>query len=81
MTSYYPSLILWNPQVSYNFAKSPAFGEKAGTWWGRALSGGKISVTIPNVFNHEPTMTEVAFGRVVVDPRLRRYVINFSKKL
>ncbi len=80
-SAYYPSLILWNPQVAYNFAKNPDFGAKSGTWWARALSGSKLSVTVPNVFNHEPTMTEVAFGRVVVDPRLRRYILAFSKKL
>ena len=80
-STYYPSLILWNPQVSYNFAKNPDFGEKSGAWWARALAGSKLSVTIPNVLNHEPTLNEVAFGRVVVDPRLRRYVLSFTKKL
>lgn len=80
-SSAYPSIILWNPQISYNFGKNSVFGETAGTWWARALAGSKLSVTIPNVFNREPTLNEVAFGRVVVDPRLRRYVLSFTKKL
>jgi iron complex outermembrane receptor protein len=77
----YPSLILWNPQVAYNFAKNPAFGEKAGTWWARALAGGRVSVTVPNVFDREPSLADALNGRVVMDPRLRRYIVSFTKKL
>jgi len=77
----YPSLLLWNPQVAYDFSKNAAFAEHATTWWGRALSGSRISLTIPNVFNKEPSMADALNGRIIEDPRLRRYVINFSKKL
>lgn len=80
-SSAYPSLILWNPQVAYNFAKNPAFGESAGTWWGRALAGGRVSLTMPNVFNHGPSYSDTINGRIVVDPRLRRYILAFTKKL
>ncbi len=80
-TFAYPSVIKWNPQVSYNFGKNPAFGENAGTWWARALAGGRVSVTIPNVFNREPSLSDAINGRVVMDPRLRRYILAFTKKL
>jgi iron complex outermembrane recepter protein len=80
-SSAYPSLILWNPQVAYNFSKNPAFGENAGAWWARALAGGRISVTIPNVFNREPSRADALNGRIIMDPRLRRYVLAFTKKL
>lgn len=80
-SSAYPSLILWNPQVSYDFSKNPAFAERGGAWWQRALAGTKVSLTIPNAANREPTMNEALNGRIIMDQRLRRYVINFSKKL
>lgn len=80
-TFAYPSVILWNPQVSYNFGKNPAFGENGSAWWARALSGSKLSVTIPNVFNREPSLADATNGRVVMDPRLRRYILSFTKKL
>ncbi|MSU23474.1 MAG: hypothetical protein EXS32_06575 [Opitutus sp.] len=79
--TYYPSVILFNPQVSYNFAKNQDFGDKAGAWWARALAGSKISVTIPNALEREPSNNEVLAGRIVVDPRLRRYVLSLTKKL
>ena len=77
----YPSVIMWNPQVGYNFSKDPAFSERAGTWWARALAGGRVSVTVPNVFNRGPSLSDALNGRIVVDPRLRRYVLAFTKKL
>lgn len=77
----YPSLLLWNPQISYDFSKNPAYSERATNWWTRALAGCRVSLTVPNVFNREPSMTEALNSRVVMDQRLRRYVINLSKKL
>lgn len=77
----YPSVAIWNPQVSYNFSRNPVFGEKADTWWARALAGSRISLTVPNVFNREPSLADVINGRVVMDQRLRRYIISLSKQL
>jgi len=80
-SSAFPSLIIWNPQVSYDFSKNALFGERATDWWARALSGSRVSLTIPNVANREPTMTDALNGRIIMDQRLRRFVINLSKKL
>jgi outer membrane receptor protein involved in Fe transport len=77
----YPSIILWNPQVSYDFGRNSHFGSEAGSWWQRALSGSKCSVTIANIFNSEPNPADVINGRIIQDPRLRRYILAFSKKL
>ena len=53
-----------------------------GDWrrWARTLSGSKLSVTIINLFNRDPERGEAASGRIVMDPRLRRYIVSFSKK-
>jgi hypothetical protein len=32
------------------------------------------------VFNRDPERGEAANGRIVMDPRLRRYIVSFSKK-
>ncbi|PTX91468.1 TonB-dependent receptor [Opitutus sp. ER46] len=76
----YPSIITWDPQVSYNFGGNPRFHKEAQEWWVRGLSGMKVSLTIVNVFNREPSMADAANGRIVVDPRLRRYIVSAAKK-
>jgi hypothetical protein len=80
-SAFYPSVAIWNPQVSYNFSRNPVFGDKADTWWARALAGSKVSLTVPNVFNREPSLADALNGRVVMDQRLRRYILALSKQL
>lgn len=76
----YPAYTEYNPQAAYNFAKDARFQAEAKEWWARALSGSKLSVTVINAFNREPTMSEAANFRVIMDPRLRRYIVSFAKK-
>lgn len=76
----YPSLIEWNPQVSYNFGKDSRFGGENKAWWSRVLAKSKVTVTIINAFEKEPTVSDVVIGRVVSDPRLRRYILSLTKK-
>jgi iron complex outermembrane receptor protein len=78
--SSYPSYLEWNPQVSYNFGKDPRFGGEAPTWWGRWLADSKLTVTVINAFNREPTRADAANFRFAGDPRLRRYIVSMSKK-
>jgi hypothetical protein len=75
-SSSYPSYIEWNPQLSYRFAKEAA----SDAWWNRALAGTKFSVTVINAFNREPSLADAANGRIVMDPRLRRYILTATKK-
>jgi iron complex outermembrane recepter protein len=77
----YPSYWETNPQVSYNFERSGRFEKNADSLWRRTLSGSKLTLTVINAFDNDPDMVDVANGRVVMDPRLRRYIISFSKKL
>ena len=77
----YPSMILWNPQVSYDFGRNQAFNSRSDVWWRRWLSDSKFSITIPNIFHADPELADKINGRIIYDPRLTRYVINVSKKL
>ena len=79
-TLAYPPYIEWNPQASYNFGKDPAFNDKSGAWWTHLLADSKVTLTIVNVFDRGPSDTAVVNGRVVMDPRLRRYIVSLSKK-
>jgi outer membrane receptor protein involved in Fe transport len=78
--SSYPSYIEWNPQASYNFGKDSRFGGEASTWWGRWLADSKLTVTVINAFDREPTLAAAANFRFAGDPRLRRYIVSLSKK-
>lgn len=76
----YPVYVEWNPQVSYNFGKDRRFGGENRAWWSRALAGSKVTVTVINAFDREPTITDVVNGRIVMDARLRRYILSLNKK-
>jgi len=76
----YPPYIEWNPQVSYNFGKNAAFNDKSGSWWNHLLADSKVTLTIINVFDKDPAPSDAANGRVVMDPRLRRYILSLNKK-
>lgn len=76
----YPSYLEWNPQVSYDFGRDARFGTDAPAWWGRWLAGSKLTVTVINAFNKEPSLADAANARFAGDPRLRRYIVSFAKK-
>jgi iron complex outermembrane recepter protein len=76
----YPSYTEYNPQASYDFSKDARFSAESKAWWARALSGSKLTVTVINAANREPEAFEAANGRVVMDPRLRRYIVSFAKR-
>ncbi len=75
----YPDLLVFNPQVSYNFGASDRFRPSSSVWWERALSGTKITVTIMNALNQEPEII-AGIPRFAGDPRLRRYILTLAKK-
>lgn len=79
-TTPYDSYVEWNPQFGYDFGRAGfGTGDRA-SWWQRALADAKVTVTIVNAFNHEPTATEVAQNTYAMDPRLRRYIVSLTKK-
>jgi iron complex outermembrane recepter protein len=76
----YPAYIEYNPQASYNFGRDARFNDQNGPWYGHLLAGTKVTVTIINALNKEPDRIDAANGRVVMDPRLRRYILSLTKK-
>ncbi len=71
----YPSYIEWNPRVSYSFSDHGPDNAV-----GQLFAGSKIGLTVINAFNTGPSDTAAANGRVVMDPRLSRYLLSFTKK-
>jgi hypothetical protein len=68
--------------VAYDFGRNASFNDHGEHWWQRWLADTKISFTIPNALNRGPSLLDKYSGRYgVYDPRLRRYVLNFAKKL
>ena len=41
---------------------------------------GTLSLTFINVFKSDPTRSDAANSRIVMDPRLRRYILSFSTR-
>lgn len=78
-SSLYPTYVEWNPQVGYDFGRSD-LTNGSDHWWATALRDSKISLTIVNLFNNDPDYADVGTGRVVMDARLRRYIITVTKK-
>lgn len=78
---YTDSVMRWDANFGYDFGRRTGFGAKGEAWWRRALHDTKLRVTIINVFNDEPPLTvNGGFSSSVIDPRLRRYVIDFTKR-
>lgn len=76
----YSSYIEWNPQVSYDFGATHVGHSQSAPWWSRVFADSKLSVTVVNVFNKEPTQADVINGTYAMDPRLRRYIVTVTKK-
>lgn len=70
--------IEWNPQVSYDFGRAAWIGSESIA--NRVIADTKLSLTIVNVFNHQPGQDELTNSNYTMDPRLRRYILTFTKK-
>ncbi len=73
-----PSRVEWTPTVSYDFDRATWVEAKTIR---RVFKGMKLTVSVPNVFNHQPSPEDAARSFVIVqDPRLRRYVLTLRKQ-
>lgn len=71
----------WDVNAGYDFGRNKSFGEKGSAWWKRALRDTKLRLTVINAFDTEPPLDVLGlFSSSVVDVRLRRYVIDFTKR-
>ncbi len=74
-----PSATRWDWQISYDFPDVAA----GGGWWGAVLSDTRIGLTIFNVLDTHPPLRAGSFrlpDNTVLDSRLRRYAINFTRR-
>jgi outer membrane receptor protein involved in Fe transport len=75
------SVVRWDLNAGYDFGRHPGFGAKGDFWWKRAFHDTKLRATIINLFNTEPPLdVRGSFSGAVIDPRLRRYVLDFTKR-
>ncbi len=85
-TALYPSrytdaVTRWDVNGAYDLGRRPGFGAQGDAWWRRALHDTKLRVTIINVFDTEPPLNvNGAFNSSIIDPRLRRYIIDVTKR-
>jgi iron complex outermembrane recepter protein len=78
---YTAAVTRWDVNAGYDFGRRKDFGAKGDQWWKRALHDSKLRVTIINVFDTEPPLNVNGFySSSVIDPRLRRYVIDVTKR-
>jgi outer membrane receptor protein involved in Fe transport len=78
---YTDDVMRWDANFGYDFGQRPGFGAKGEAWWRRALHDTRLRVTVINVANEEPPLTvNGAFNSSVIDPRLRRYILDFTKR-
>jgi hypothetical protein len=78
---YTDDVMRWDANFGYDFGKQPGFGGKSESWWRRSLRDTKLRITLINVFDDEPPLTvNGAFSSAIIDPRLRRYVLDFTKR-
>lgn len=71
----------WDVNVGHDFGRRAGFGARGDSWWRRALHDTKVRVTVINVADTEPPLNvNGAFSSGVIDPRLRRYVVDVTKR-
>lgn len=78
---YTDDVTRWDFSAGYDFGRRSGFGVQGDAWWRRALHDTKLRVTIINVLDTEPPLNvNGSFSSSVIDPRLRRYVIDLTKR-
>jgi iron complex outermembrane recepter protein len=78
---YTDDVIRWDLNAGYDFGRRPGFGAKGDAWWRRALHDTKLRLTVINAFDTEPPLNvNGSFSSSVIDPRLRRYVVDITKR-
>lgn len=76
----YSGYIEWTPRLAYNFARDGREHRRSAGALNRLLADLEFSVSVPNVFDREPTLAQAGGQRFTGDPRGRRYVLDLTKK-
>jgi hypothetical protein len=78
---YTKAVTRWDFNAAYDFGHRKDFGAQGDSWWRRALHDTKLRLTIINAFDTEPPLNvNGSFSASVIDMRLRRYVIDVTKR-
>lgn len=76
-----PSAIRWDWQFSYDFDKADWARSLRDHWYGRALKGIKLSLTVFNLLNTRPPFDYLYLpDNTTLDARLRRYALSLRKQ-
>jgi len=78
---YTKEVTRWDVTGGYDFGRRAGFGAKGDAWWKRVLQDTKVRATVINVFDTEPPLNvNGSFSASIIDMRLRRYVIDVTKR-
>ena len=78
---YTDAVMRWDVNFGYDFGKRPEFSGKGSVWWRRALHDTKVRVTLIDFRDDAPPLTvNGAFSSSIIDPRLSRYIVDFTKR-
>lgn len=71
----------WDLNASYDFARSRLAANPDASWWQRLLRNSRVGVSVINALNEEPPLNVNGFSsNNVIDPRLRRYIIDVTTR-
>lgn len=75
-----PSAIRWDWEASYDFDRAAWMRKRDAGWIKRAFGGTRLSVTVFNVFDADPSNLAGTFDFTVIEPRLRHYALQATKR-
>lgn len=71
----------WDANVSCDLGRYQWSAGANDSWWRRLLRDSRVSVSVINVLNTEPPLNVNGFAsNSVIDPRLRRYVLDLTTR-
>ncbi len=78
---YTDDVTRWDVNAAYDFGRVSGFGVQGDAWWKRIFHDLKIRATVINVFDTEPPLNvNGSFSSAIIDPRLRRFIIDVTKR-
>lgn len=71
----------WDVSASYDFAHGRGSAGAEAPWWRRMLRSSRLGVSVIDALNDEPPLDVNGFANTtIIDPRLRRYIIDLSTR-
>lgn len=71
----------WDVNAGYDFSRSARSADANAAWWQRLLRNSRVSVSVLDVLNEEPPLDVNGFAsNSIIDPRLRRYILDVTTR-